>query len=204
MIRSSRWRLTTRVQFIQGDVSNWDALLAAFKAAIKFSKHGGIDIVVPSAGVYGGGVYAQEGVTASLDEDPRAPNYKSLDINLKAVASTVTLALHYFTLPPTSPAPKGAKSIVLISSIAAYFEAPSMALYCTAKSGVRGLFKSIRTTVPDLTPAVRVNLVAPTFVNTPMTEPLLPLLQANGTQLASKEDVVKAVLRLAGDESING
>lgn len=55
----------------------------------------------------------------------------------------------------------------------------------------------------------RVNVVAPWFINTPIMsatviEQLGPALKNMNSDFAEVEDSVKAVLRLACDESING
>jgi NAD(P)-dependent dehydrogenase (short-subunit alcohol dehydrogenase family) len=62
-------------------------------------------------------------------------------------------------------------SIVLISSQMGHVGAPRRSVYCTTKHAVEGLTKAAAL---DLAPyGVRVNAVAPTFVETPMTAPFL-------------------------------
>lgn len=51
---------------------------------------------------------------------------------------------------------------------------------------------------------MRVNLLAPYFVNTPLTAHLVPKLVEVGVKLAEVEDVRDAVLRLICDKSIHG
>jgi NAD(P)-dependent dehydrogenase (short-subunit alcohol dehydrogenase family) len=65
----------------------------------------------------------------------------------------------------------GGGSIVLLSSQMGHVGAPLRSVYCTTKHAVEGLTKAAAV---ELAPrGVRVNAVAPTFVETPMTAPFL-------------------------------
>jgi NAD(P)-dependent dehydrogenase (short-subunit alcohol dehydrogenase family) len=65
----------------------------------------------------------------------------------------------------------GGGSIVLLSSQMGHVGAPRRSVYCTTKHAVEGLTKAAAV---ELAPrGVRVNAVAPTFVETPMTAPFL-------------------------------
>ncbi len=93
-------------------------------------------------------------------------------------------------------------SIVNMSSQMGHVGSPKRTVYCMTKHAVEGLTKAMAV---ELAPqGIRVNAVAPTFVETPMTEPMLedpefrefvfgmvPL-----KKLASLDDVVAAVLYL--------
>ena len=50
----------------------------------------------------------------------------------------------------------------------------------------------------------RTNLIAPTVVDTPMSNAFVGMCQARGVPVGSVSDVVNAVLRCAADESISG
>jgi NAD(P)-dependent dehydrogenase (short-subunit alcohol dehydrogenase family) len=68
-------------------------------------------------------------------------------------------------------APAGHGSIVLLSSQMGHVGAPRRSVYCATKHAVEGLVKAAAV---ELAPyGVRVNAVAPTFVDTPMTAPFL-------------------------------
>ena len=87
-----------------------------------------------------------------------------LDLNVRAV----------FVDAPGRRAPDGrraaAGAIVLISSQMGHVGAPRRSVYCTTKHAVEGLTKAAAV---ELAPhGVRVNSVAPTFVDTPMTAAL--------------------------------
>ncbi len=94
-------------------------------------------------------------------------------------------------------------SIINISSQMGHVGAPRRTVYCATKHAVEGLTKAMAV---ELAPHnVRVNSVAPTFVETPMTKPLLEdetlredtLSRIPLGRLGRVEDVTGAVLFLA-------
>jgi NAD(P)-dependent dehydrogenase (short-subunit alcohol dehydrogenase family) len=87
-----------------------------------------------------------------------------LDLNVRAAFVVVQAAAR-------SMVEAGGGSIVLISSQMGHVGAPRRTVYCTTKHAVEGL---TRAAAVELAPrGVRVNAVAPTFVETPMTAPFL-------------------------------
>jgi NAD(P)-dependent dehydrogenase (short-subunit alcohol dehydrogenase family) len=101
----------------------------------------------------------------------------------------------------------GRGSIVLISSQMGHVGAAGRSVYCATKHAVEGLTKAAAL---ELAPhGVRVNSVAPTFVETPMTEPFLAdegfRASVEGRiplgRIGRVEDVTGAVVYLASDAS---
>ena len=98
-------------------------------------------------------------------------------------------------------------SIVNISSQMGHVGSPHRTLYCATKHAVEGLTKALA--VELAVEKIRVNSVAPTFVDTPMTRPMLDdpafkqfvMSKIPMQQLASAEDVAAAVVFLASDLS---
>jgi 5'-hydroxyaverantin dehydrogenase len=187
------------VQFIQTDVTSFPAQLLAFKAAIAFSPHHSIDVVIPCSGLAGGSLLDHETSPPTLSQDPTPPSTKVLDLNLKAVLHTTYLALYYFRVP-SSPAHTSLKSLVLISSIGGYQGLLWTSAYNAAKFGARGLWKSLRAPLPAL--GIRANLIAPWVIHTPMTDPFLDLLKEAGMTFVKVVDVVDAAVRCEVDETI--
>lgn len=124
-----------------------------------------------------------------------------LDLNLKAnffVAQTVATKMIH-------DGRRG--SIIQISSQMGHVGAQNRALYCASKWGLEGLTRAMAL---DLAPhGIRVNTIAPTFIETPMTKPFLDdpgfLVQTLGKiklgRLGKVEDLMGAVLFLASDAS---
>ena len=74
-------------------------------------------------------------------------------------------------------------SIVHMSSQMGHVGSPGRSVYCMTKHAIEGLTKAMAVELaPD---GIRVNAVAPTFVETPLTKPML------------ENDVVAAILYLA-------
>ncbi|MEM1411555.1 MAG: SDR family oxidoreductase [Pseudomonadota bacterium] len=101
----------------------------------------------------------------------------------------------------------GGGSIVQMSSQMGHVGSPSRTVYCMTKHAVEGLTKAMAVELgPD---HIRVNAVAPTFIETPLTKPMLddPTFRAFVDeriplgQLGQPEDVATAVLYLASDAS---
>lgn len=94
-------------------------------------------------------------------------------------------------------------SIINVTSQMGHVGSPNRAVYCTTKHAVEGLTKAMAV---ELAPhAVRVNALAPTFVETPMTKPFFEdkafredtLSRIPLGRLAQIEDVMGAVVFLA-------
>ena len=198
-----RW---DRLNYASTDVTDWHSQVKAFKSAIEFSNSKSIDIVVASAGVGGPNFITQDEEAPSLEKDPPPPGNANLliDVNAKGVYYTSKLAQHYFALPATSPtnkAPNFRKCLVLISSLAGYLEIDAAA-YTTSKWAVRGLFRATRSMMEDL--GHRVNLIAPWVMDTPLSKNLVDLCREQGFPVGDSNDVAKAVLRCAADDTICG
>ena len=198
------------VQFVRCDVISYAAQVDVFQKAIAFGG-GKIDIVIPNAGVI-----AEENLfdmvpkkTPSLDSPPPPePGYTGCNINLQAVYNTCYLAMHYFRLPRDT-ADSYKRSIILIASLAGYVGYPSSSTYSMSKFGVRGLFYGIRDRAVRETPAIRVNLVAPWYIETAMTKTEEFLASEAGLLLnimgfAPMDRVISAVLKFAADERLHG
>lgn len=195
--------LFNSVKFIHTDVLKWTSQVNAFKATIEHSSSKSVDIVVPAAGLSGHGFIDPDDGPPSLDKDPPEPFVNNINVNLTGVFYTTKLALHYFRLKGSDESIDASKkSVILISSLAGYMEMPWLADYQASKYGVRGIFQALRNNMPAM--GVRMNLIAPWFIETPMTKDAAPMLEERGLALAKKETAVEAVLRCATDDSISG
>lgn len=94
------------------------------------------------------------------------------------------------------------RSIINISSQMGHVGAPDRSVYCMTKHAMEGLTKAAAV---ELAPKIRVNSVAPTFVDTPMTRPFFENEQFNRWvfdripmgRLLPADQVAAAVLYLA-------
>lgn len=181
---------------------SWSEQVAAFKAAIAFSPSGAtIDIVLAAAGVFGDPFLSADEPVVSLKSDPPAPSTIAFEVNSIGAYYTAKLAQLYFKLPG-GPSATEPKSLILIASLAAYFDIPVMSSYTGSKYGARGVFRNIRSLLADR--GIRVNLIAPWIIDTPLVVEWLAMFKAVGAPTGDVEQVYTAALRLAADPAVNG
>lgn len=190
-----------RVQFVAADVTSWESQVAAFRAAVLFHPDRVLDIVVANAGMFSEPFVTPDEPPVSLDQDPPRPETGPWEVNCIGISFTAKLAQLYFELPSDKPASKP-KSLILVSSIAAYVDFPVVAAYTSSKYGTRGFFKNVRGIMASR--GHRVNLIAPWIFETPMTTGVVPLFEAVGAPLSDIRLVANAALQLADDDTING
>lgn len=117
---------------------------------------GNPDILANAAGVISPNVSAE---VAEADDFDRV-----ISVNLKGVFLTAKHAHGYMKKA-------GRGSIINLSSQAALLSLPNQAIYTASKGGVTSLTRSLAIDwAPD---QIRVNAIAPTFIRTPMAEPML-------------------------------
>lgn len=138
---------------------------------------------------------------AELVDTPDADIDLVLDVNLRA-----TLRI---TRDVVSRMGEGG-TVVTITSQMGHVGSPERVVYCATKHALEGMTKALAV---ELAPrGVRVNAVAPTFVRTPLTEPMLsdPAFAewVKGMipigRVATVSDVADAVLYLATAQSVTG
>lgn len=198
---------TNRAHFLQCNVTEWHSQVNLFKEAVKLSPHGGIDTVVANAGIAGKDIL-QEG--KNLDAaDPPPPAFNMIDVNIMGVLYTIHLA--YFWLPKNpgstsssvSADPKSPRDrhLLLLGSVASLSPIAIQPQYCASKHAVLGLFRSLRAT--SAIQGVRINLLCPYFIDTPIVTPGARLMLAGGA-MGKVEDVVEAATRFVSDSRILG
>ncbi|OJD38995.1 short chain dehydrogenase [Diplodia corticola] len=196
------------IHFVRCNVTEWDSQVAFFKEALKLSPHGGIDVVVANAGI------AKKDDLANLHalptDEPQRPDLAVTDVNLYGVLYTVHLAMFY--LPrnpgsvPSSPDrdPQSItrdRHLLLVGSMASLAPIAAQPQYGAAKHGVLGLFRSLRSTT--FAHGVRINMICPYFVETPILIRSARVLLA-GTGLGQVGHVIEAATRLTADATICG
>ncbi|KAI8318771.1 NAD(P)-binding protein [Martensiomyces pterosporus] len=169
------------------DVRDVSSLQSLLDRAV--SEFGSLDILVNNAGV----------LDKPWDQDP-AGEYASrcIDINVRALINGTTRALNYWNKDESR------KGIVInLASTAGYTPLGLMAAYTASKAAVVMYTKSLA----GLAPKVRVNAVAPSWVDTKFVDAehigkSHDLVKYTG--LLRTEEVVAQIVRLIEDESLAG
>lgn len=173
-----------------------DAAGSAAAVAAFLDVHGGVDLLVNNAG---GNVRTTAAETSlSLWED--------------LIRLGLTAPFHWASLCAPSMRAAGFGRIVNIGSVAGMTALPTGAAYASAKAGLSQLTKNLaREWGGD---GVTVNLIAPWYVRTPLTEPVLSdpdfmetVLACTPTgRIGTPEEVAAAVAFLCGGEAgwLNG
>jgi 3-oxoacyl-[acyl-carrier protein] reductase len=152
------------------------------------SDAGGIDVLANVAGIVRRG---------SLEEYDDADWTASLDVNLTGPFRIVRAAL---------PAIRAGGAIVNVSSIYGQVGTSERVGYVATKAGLDGMTRAL---AAELGPEIRVNGVAPGFVETPMTEPYLDepdrIAEFRGMaaleRLGDPAEVASVVAFLAGEDA---
>lgn len=139
---------------LQVDIADEVAVAAAWGRVV--SELGGIDILVNAAGVISPNVPADQAEMSDFD--------RVISVNLKGVLVTAKHA-------HAAMKRRGGGAIINISSQAALLSLPNQAIYTASKGGVTSLTRSLA--IDWAAEGIRVNAIAPTFIRTPMAEPML-------------------------------
>lgn len=174
--------LGSNSQAFRFDVTNKETVEAGVKEVIE--KYGKIDVLVNNAGITRDGLFMR-----------MSPE------NWEAVINTNLNSAYYVSSPVVKLMVKQRSgSIINMSSIVGVYGNAGQANYAAAKAGLIGFTKSLAKELASRN--VRVNAVAPGFIETDMTKDLpldgmaehIPL-----KRLGSPDDIAKAVKFLAED-----
>ncbi|MFG1461382.1 SDR family oxidoreductase [Xanthobacter sp. DSM 24535] len=178
---------------LQADVGDFAATAAAVKQAAE--AFGGLDIVFANAGI--GGVTPLGQTTVEAFE-------QIIRIDLTSV---------FFTVQAAEPFLAKGGSVVLNGSVLAVLGGSNWSAYAAAKAGVRAMSRVLAS---ELAPrGVRVNVVVPGAVRTPIWTPYAPTEDARAAldaalargiplgRIGEAEEVAKTVLFLASDDASN-
>ncbi|KAK0110974.1 hypothetical protein ONS95_001355 [Cadophora gregata] len=190
--------------YVRCDVTNWQSQVDMFREAVKLSPRGTIDAVVCNAGITDVGNSFMEPVGMDKEEPPK-PVFKTVDVNLTGVMYSAHLAMHWLPLNEKPRSNPGGYSpdrhILLIGSVASLLPIPGLVQYGASKHAVLGLFRSLRAT--SFVKGIRVNLLCPYFIDTPLIPPAGRSLLLGGA-MGKPDDVVDAGTRLMADSTIHG
>lgn len=172
---------------VQADVS-CEAQVTDFLADV-VKAHGRIDILVNNAGI------TKDGLSMRMKEADfdavMDTNLKGTFLTMKAVSKTMMK--------------QRCGRIINISSVVALHGNPGQANYCASKAGVIGMSKAIAKELAGR--GVTVNVIAPGFIETAMTEKLSEDVRTSmaksipAGRFGSGEDVANAALFLASNHA---
>lgn len=142
--------------------------------------------------------------------EPPKPDFKINEVNWMGVLYTTHLAYYWL---PRNPGSESCsvdsepgkrirdRHLLLISSMAGMAPIAVQPQYGAAKHAIIGLFRSLR--MDSHMAGIRVNMVCPYFIDTPLVPPGARVLLAGGG-LGKTEDVVDAATRFVADSRILG
>ncbi|MDQ8936045.1 SDR family NAD(P)-dependent oxidoreductase [Acinetobacter rudis] len=171
-----------RVLALAQDVSDSAQAVAVVNAAVE--RFGGIDILIPCAGLY---------LERPLKDISDQEWSKVTAVNLDGVFYTIRAAIPHL---------RTGAAIVNVASMAGHKGSLNHAHYAASKGAVLNL---TRTLALELAPHIRVNNVSPGLIDTPMIRQLMQekgdglLQQTPLHRLGSADEVADAVLYLASD-----
>jgi 3-oxoacyl-[acyl-carrier protein] reductase len=173
--------------FIKGSVSSSEDVNMMVEKII--TTFGRLDVLVNNAGI------TRDQLTLRMsDEDWDAV----LDVNLKGVFLCTRAALKYMMKQRWG-------RIINISSISGIVGNPGQVNYCAAKAGIIGLSRTVAKEMASR--QVTVNVIAPGFIETEMTQKLPEKLKQEYSQripaghFGSPGDVAEAVVFFASEEA---
>ncbi|MCX7830543.1 MAG: SDR family oxidoreductase [Acidobacteria bacterium] len=165
------------------DLSSEESCVELIKEAKKIMGH--IDILVHSAGIW------NDGAIMSISKE-----------TLENIFRVNTFSSYYLARECARIMDKG--SIIFVGSTAGERGEPGHSHYAGSKGAVQSLVYSI---AQELAPKIRVNIISPGWVRTPMSEEALKIKEAEIikniplNRVAESEDVVNGILFLASDAS---
>ncbi|KAK2598807.1 hypothetical protein N8I77_012194 [Diaporthe amygdali] len=181
------------VTFIKTDVSKWADLTALFKKTKEV--HGRIDHVFANAGLGPRADY----FSTEVDEngDLKEPSYDLLDVSLKGVINTTTLAIYYFRQQPEGG------SVVINGSVMG-IQRCRAADYATAKAAVHGFARALHPCIAAYKLPIRINAVAPTWTNSSVLPGLESIMAKIGVEVQPASAVARATALLMADSARHG
>ncbi|KAI1841514.1 hypothetical protein JX265_013479 [Neoarthrinium moseri] len=179
--------------FVETDVTRWADLVALFRKAKEV--HGRIDHVFANAGIGPRADY----LSTAVDEngDLKEPTYDLLDVGLKGLMNTATLAVYYIRQQTEGG------SIVLNGSTTGLQRLRAVD-YATAKHGVLGFGRGLSTLVKVAGLPIRVNTLTPTWTDSNVLPNLKQMMDKIGVEVQPPSAVGRAAVAMMADSSRHG
>ncbi|KAK7734023.1 hypothetical protein SLS53_008018 [Cytospora paraplurivora] len=179
--------------YVKTNAASWAELTALFKKTKEI--YGRIDSVFANAGLGPRADY----LATEVDEngDLKEPTYDVLDVSMKGVMNTVTLAVYFLR----QQAEGG--SIVVNASTMGIQRCRALD-YATAKHAVTGFVRGLHPILVESGLPIRINAIAPTWTDTSVLPGLRKIMDEINVEVQSAESVAKAAALLMIDSSRKG
>ncbi len=206
LVQSLRKETQDLIHYVHCDVTDWQSQVELFRAAIKLSAKGWIDCVVANAGIAGVDNLENPSDAIASSSNPPPPDLRVIAVNLTGVLYTAHLALFHMRQSPPGGSPQQSdksrdRHLLLLGSVASLGPLPGQPQYTVTKHGVLGLFRTLRASA--FAHGVRINMLCPYFIDTPIIPASARALLAGGA-MGKIEDVVDAATRFVADARIAG
>ncbi|MFI5039045.1 MAG: mycofactocin-coupled SDR family oxidoreductase [Solirubrobacterales bacterium] len=167
------------IQPLVGDAVSGEDMERAVDAAE--SSFGGVDAVIPIAGVIAGGV--------PLWEMPAAQQDAVLDANLRSVLVAARIGIPALL---RRPEPRSGR-FVAVASAAATRGLPMLAAYCAAKAGVTGAIRALAAELRGT--GVTANAISPGSTATPILDESARLYGLESAEAFSSQQPISRLIR---------
>ncbi|KAH6970767.1 short-chain dehydrogenase [Ilyonectria sp. MPI-CAGE-AT-0026] len=179
--------------FVQANVAIWADLVVLFKTTKEI--YGRVDHVFANAGVGPRTDY----LATEVDEngDLKEPSHQLLDVSLKGVINTATLAIHYMRDQPEGGS-------IVINGSSTGLQRLRAVDYATAKHAVLGFGRGLVPLLDAAKVPIRVNTLAPTWTDSSVLPNLKAMMESIGIVVQPASAVARAAAVLMADTSRNG
>ncbi|KAM0363146.1 hypothetical protein ACHAO7_010341 [Fusarium culmorum] len=192
-IQAPQKRIQGSHTFVKTDVTKWEDLLALFKEAMRIHKR--IDHVFANAGIGPRTDY----LSTQLDQhgDLLEPSSQTLEVNLKGVINTTTLATYYLRRQPEGGS-------IVITGSATGFQRFRAVDYGMTKHGVIGFARGLVPALEAARLSIRVNTLAPSWTDSNVLPSLKEKLRRVHVDAQPASVVARCAAYLMADQSRNG
>ncbi|GKT44318.1 short-chain dehydrogenase/reductase ATR9 [Colletotrichum spaethianum] len=179
--------------FVKTDVAAWADQVALFKKTKKI--YGRIDHVFANAGVGPRANY----LSTEVDEngDLIEPTHAVLDVSLKGVMHTATLAIYHMRQQVEGGS-------IVINGSSTGLQRLRAVDYSTAKHAVLGYGRGLIPLLESAKIPIRVNILAPTWAESNVLPDLKGLMEKVGVEIQPANAVARGAALLMADNSRNG
>ncbi|KAF4468004.1 (-)-trans-carveol dehydrogenase [Fusarium albosuccineum] len=180
-------------KFVKTDVTKWEDLIMLFNEAKE--AHGRVDHVFANAGIGPRADY----LSTQLDPNGNLiePSNMNLDVNLKGVINTSTLAIYHLRQ-------RSEGGSIVITGSATGLQRFRAVDYATGKHGVLGFGRGLVPLLEEFQPPIRINTLVPSWTDSDVLPSLKSQLNDINIKVQPASVVARCAASLMADTSMNG